>query len=157
MLMPVKSYETPKISPKDLVDKPSLKVKDYMKTSLYTFSPDQTLNEVIDTLLARNISGGPVVNEKNELLGMISEGDCLKQVSESRYYNMPEAQKKVGDYMTKSVKTIDGNMNLFDAINLFLNEKKRRFPIVENGKLIGQISQKDMLKAVVKIQHQFYQ
>ncbi len=155
--MGIKSFETPKISPKDLVDKPLLKVSDYMKTSLKVFHPDQTLNEVIETLLANRISGGPVVNEKNELLGIISEGDCLKQITQSRYYNMPETEKKVKDYMTTNVKTIDGNMNIFDAIKMFLNEKKRRFPIVEDGKLVGQISQKDMLKAVLKIQHQFYQ
>ncbi len=154
--MAIKSFETPKISPKDLIDKPSLLVRDYMKTSIQSFSPEENLNTVIETLLEKRISGGPVVNEKNELVGIISEGDCLKQISESRYYNMPEAEKKVGDYMTKQVKTIDGNTNIFDAIKLFLNEKKRRFPIVENGKLVGLVSQKDILKAVLKVQQQSY-
>jgi CBS domain-containing protein len=42
-------------------------------------------------------------------------------------------------------------MNIFDAANKFLESKRRRFPIVENGKLIGQISQKDILKAALKL------
>ncbi len=155
--MGIKSFETPKISPKDLIDKPLLKVSDYMKTKIHTFYPEQSLNEVMETLLTYNISGGPVVNEKHELLGMISEGDCLKHISESRYYNMPVASKRVGDYMTDHVKTIDGELSIFDAINLFLNEKKRRFPIVKDGKLVGQISQKDLLKAVLNIKSEFYQ
>jgi CBS domain-containing protein len=101
-------------------------------------------------LIEHKISGGPVVNENNELIGIISEGDCMKQISESRYYNMPlDHERTVGNAMVKEVKTIDGNMNVFDAINIFLESKRRRFPIVEEGKLAGQISQKDILKAVI--------
>jgi len=92
-----------------------------------------------------------VVNEKNELVGIISEGDCLKQLSESRYYNMPLEHDNVEKRMVKDVETIDGNMDVFDAANKFLQSKRRRFPIVENGKLIGQISQKDILKAALNL------
>jgi CBS domain-containing protein len=53
--------------------------------------------------------------------------------------------------MVKNVETIDGNMNIFDAANKFLESKRRRFPIVENGKLVGQISQKDILKAAIAL------
>jgi predicted transcriptional regulator len=49
------------------------------------------------------------------------------------------------------VETIDKNMNIFDAATKFISSKRRRFPIVENGKLIGQISQKDILKAAIKV------
>ncbi|SDE59861.1 CBS domain-containing protein [Pricia antarctica] len=49
---------------------------------------------------------------------------------------------------------IDGNTNIFDVANKFLNDKRRRFPILEDGKLIGQISQKDILKATVKMRSQ---
>ena len=53
--------------------------------------------------------------------------------------------------MVKNVETIDGEMNIFDAADKFLKSKRRRFPIVENGKLVGQISQKDILKAALKL------
>ncbi len=155
--MGIKSFETPKVSPKNLVDKPSLHVSDYMKVNIQVFYPNQPLHEVIETLINKKISGGPVVNEKNELLGIISEGDCLKQVSDSRYHNMPETRKTVGDFMTKNVVTMAGDTNIFDAIGMFLTEKKRRFPIIKDGKLIGQISQRELLSAITKLQHQFYQ
>ncbi|TXD83826.1 CBS domain-containing protein [Subsaximicrobium wynnwilliamsii] len=125
----------------------ALKVSDYMTRELITFRPDQMVEEVIQALIKYKISGGPVVNENNELIGVISEGDCLKDLSESRYYNMPMEQHKVENRMVKNVETIDGDMNVFDAAKVFLDSKIRRFPIVENGKLIGQISQKDILKA----------
>ncbi len=131
-----------------------IKVKDYMTTNLITFSPEQSVEEVIETLIKNRISGGPVVNTKNELIGIISEGDCIKQISDSRYYNMPMAHRTIEQCMAKNVDTIDGNMNVFDAASKFISAKRRRFPIVENGKLVGQISQKDILKAALKLKGQ---
>lgn len=127
-------------------------VSDYMSKNLITFKENQSIEEVIDTLIKNKISGGPVVNEKNELIGIISEGDCMKQISDSRYYNLPIDEKNtVGKAMIKEVETINGDMNVFDAVNKFLNSKRRRFPILENGKLVGLISQKDILKAAMKL------
>ena len=127
-------------------------VSDYMTKNLITFKENQSIEDVIDSLITNKISGGPVINDKNELVGIISEGDCIKQISESRYYNLPiDKNNTVGKAMAKHVETIDGNMNIFDAANKFLESKRRRFPITENGKLIGQISQKDVLKAAIKL------
>lgn len=132
----------------------SLAVSDYMTTNLITFTPDQPIESVMQSLIKHRISGGPVVNEKNELIGIISEGDCIKQISESRYYNMPMQDQTIAKHMASNVETIDGNMNIFDAAKKFLEAKRRRFPIVENGKLVGQISQKDVLKAAMKLKGQ---
>jgi CBS domain-containing protein len=131
-----------------------LRVSDYMTRKLITFTPDQSVEDVIDKLIKYKISGGPVVNDKNELIGIISEGDCIKHISDSRYYNMPLAQNKVEQHMVRDVETIDGNLNIFDAAKKFLESKRRRFPILENGKLAGQISQKDILKATMKLKSQ---
>ena len=135
-------------------DNTPLKVSDYMSRNLITFKPDQTIESVMQSLIKHRISGGPVVNDKNELIGIISEGDCIKQISESRYYNMPMQDKTIEKHMATNVETIDGNMNIFDAAKTFVNAKRRRFPIVENGKLVGQISQKDVLKAAMKLKGQ---
>ena len=128
-----------------------LKVSDYMTTNLITFTVDQPVESVIQALIKHRISGGPVVNANNELIGIISEGDCIKQISDSRYYNMPLQDQTIEKLMVKNVDTIDGNMNIFDAANKFLATKRRRFPILENGKLVGQISQKDILKAAMEM------
>ena len=129
----------------------SLKVSDYMTTNLITFTPDQSIESVMQSLIKYRISGGPVVNANKELIGIISEGDCIKQICESRFYNMPIQDQTIEKYMVKNVDTIDGNMNIFDAANKFLASKRRRFPIVENGQLVGQISQKDVLKAAMEM------
>ncbi len=152
--MGIKSFQGARRQQANITDNTPLKVSDYMTTNLITFTPNQTIESVMQALIKHRISGGPVVNEKNELIGIISEGDCIKQISESRYYNMPMQDKTIEKHMALNVETIDGNMNIFDAANKFLKAKRRRFPIVENGKLVGQISQKDVLKAAMKLKGQ---
>ncbi|MBT8395168.1 MAG: CBS domain-containing protein [Flavobacteriaceae bacterium] len=152
--MGIKSFQgARKVQQKVKEDIP-IKVSDYMTKDLITFSKDQSIEDVMDKLIKHRISGGPVVNEKNELIGIISEGDCVKQISESRYYNMPMNKDTIEKFMATNVDTIDGNMNVFDAASKFLQSKHRRFPILENGKLVGQISQKDVLKAAMKLKGQ---
>ena len=148
--MGIKSFQGAR-KQQNSVEPVALKVRDYMTTKLVTFKPDQSVQEVVEALIKYRISGGPVVNNNQELVGVISEGDCLKQLSESRYYNMPLEHDNVEKRMAINVETIDANMDVFDAANKFLQSKRRRFPIVENGKLIGQISQKDILKAALQL------
>lgn len=144
--MGIKSFQGPRMS-QPSGDEIPFKVSDFMSKELITFKPEQSIQEVIETLISKRISGGPVVNENNELVGVISEGDCISHISKSRYYNMPHEDEKVEHNMIKNVETIDGDMNIFDAADKFLKAKRRRFPIVEDGKLVGQISQKDILIA----------
>ena len=148
--MGIKSYIGKRAKPKKGSSQ-NIKVSDYMSRNLITFKPEQTVLEVMNTLIKKKISGGPVVNDNHELVGIISEGDCIKEISNSRYYNHPMEDIKVEDHMIKEVETIDGDMNLFDAAEKFLRDKRRRFPICENGKLVGQISQKDVLKAALEL------
>ncbi|PKA82816.1 CBS domain protein [Ulvibacter sp. MAR_2010_11] len=151
--MGIKSFMGKRVKPSKGSNE-NIKVSDYMSRNLTTFRSDQSVLEVMETLIKKKISGAPVVNDQYELVGIISEGDCMKQISESRYYNHPMEDVKVEQHMAKNVETIDGNMNVFDAANKFLESKHRRFPIVENGKLVGLISQKDVLKAALKLKGQ---
>lgn len=151
--MGIKSYIGKRAKP-EKGSSENIKVSDYMSRNLTTFRPDQSVMEVMSMLIKKKISGGPVVNENNELVGIISEGDCMKQLSASRYYNQPMEDIKVEQHMATEVETIDGNMNLFDAADKFLNSRRRRFPIVEGGKLVGLISQKDVLKAALQLKGQ---
>lgn len=151
--MGIKSFIGRRIKPTRGLSR-RVKVSDYMTRNLVTFKPEQSVMEVIEILLKRNISGGPVVNDKNELVGIISEGDCLKEISDCRYHNHPFENIKVKEHMIKEVETIDGDMNVLDAANKFLESKHRRFPIIQDGKLIGQISQRDVLNAAMRLKDQ---
>jgi CBS domain-containing protein len=87
--MGIKSFLAARREKKKTTGDIPVTVRDYMSTKLITFKSSERIEEVIDGLIKHRISGAPVVNEKNELIGVISEGDCIKHISESRYYNMP--------------------------------------------------------------------
>lgn len=151
--MGIKNYQGKlEKQPKSLFE--DIKVSDYMSRDMVVFHPEQTIPEVIDILISNRISGGPVVNMRDELVGIISEGDCIKQIAHGQYYNMPIESVKVEECMITEVETIDGNMSVFEAANKFLNARRRRFPIVEGKKLVGMISQKDILIAAMKLNSQ---
>lgn len=127
---------------------PRVTVADYMSTRLITFSPDQQMDEVIQTLLKHRISGGPVVDKDGALVGVISEGDCMKEVVRGKYNNMPNLSGTVGEHMSTNVIHISPDANIFDTAKMFLDKRIRRFPVVNAGKLVGQVSQKDIMRAV---------
>ncbi|WP_026914718.1 CBS domain-containing protein [Christiangramia portivictoriae] len=148
--MGIKSFTGKRAAPEKPAEVPML-VRDYMTQKLITFREHENIMDVVEKLIKHRISGGCVVNDRNELLGIISEGDCMKQISDSRYYNMPMKDQTVGKRMICDVETIDGNMNVLDAAKIFIEKKFRRFPIVENNQLIGQISQRDVLEAALRL------
>lgn len=151
MLKMVKSFQGERASDgKQQISQKSL-VSDFMTTKLITFRPQDSMEEVMNKLVKHKISGGPVVNESNELVGIISEGDCLKEITKRKYHNSPESVGMVKDHMATNIETISPDTDIFDAAQQFLSKHFRRFPVLRDGKLVGQISQKDIMKAVLNL------
>ncbi len=126
-------------------------VTDHMSKNLVTFRPDQSILEVMEAFTKHRISGGPVLDDNGFLVGIISEADCMKQISESRYFNQPILDKSVERYMTKEVETIPHDMTIFDAAGVFHKNNRRRLPVMKDGLLVGQISRKDIVVAALKL------
>ncbi len=132
-------------------------VEDYMSKKLITFHPDQSVLEVMESFAKNRISGGPVLDDNGFLVGIISEADCMKEISESRYFNQPILDKSVERFMTKEVETIPHDMSIFDAAGVFHKNKRRRLPVMKEGLLVGQISRKDIVIAALKLSSHNYQ
>ena len=147
----VKSFQGVRVEKPKIPKRQPIMVSDYMATNLITFRAEQTISEVIEVLIHNRISGGPVINEDNELIGVISEGDCLKEVVKGKYDNIPILSGTVKEHMATNIVSIGAETNIFEAAQMFLNRRLRRFPVIKQGKLIGQISQKDVMKAVIKM------
>ena len=120
-------------------------------SNIITFKPDQPIQDVIATIINKKIAGAPVLDDQHHLVGMISEKDCLRLIVDQAYYNMPAETRKVSDYMTVKVQTLSPKTNIVEAAIEFLNSPIRRFPIVENGMLIGQVSRRHILRAAQNI------
>ena len=139
-----------KVNAKKEYEAPIL-VSDYMTKKLFTFTPEQSILEVMESFAKNHISGGPVMDDNGFLVGIISEADCMKQISESRYFNQPILEKSVSNFMTKDVETIPHDMSIFDAAGVFDKHNRRRLPVMKNGLLVGQISRKDIVIAALKM------
>ena len=122
-------------------------VSNYMAKDVITFSPEQPVHEAIDTMLDKRISGAPVLNDRGDLIGMLSEKDCLKILVDNAYHNQPNEKSTVEDYMSRNVETVDIEKNVVDVADMFLRTNFRRYPVVENGKLKGQVSRRDIMRA----------
>lgn len=151
--MPVKSFQGERAK-KVKVTPSKLTVADVMTSQLVIFTPEQSIHEVMRAFIKHRISGGPVVDESGKLVGVISEADCMKEISDSRYFNLPILDKSVAHFMTKEVDTIDANTSVFDAASLFSKSSRRRYPVMENNRLVGQVSRKDIVIAALEMKSQ---
>jgi len=124
----------------------SCRVRDYMAGRLTTFSPDMDVLDAIHELVQHRIAGAPVVNDQGELVGMLSELDCLKVALNAGYYG--DSGGPVSDFMTPSVETVDAEMNIIDLAQKFLDSGFRRFPVLQGNRLVGQISRRDVMRAL---------
>ena len=148
--MPIKSFQGQREQRVKAKSK-TLLVEDIMTRNLIVFKPEETIHEVMKKFIKYRISGGPVVNEKGDLIGVISEADCMKEVSDSRYFNLPILDKSVSKFMTTNVDTIDASKTIFEAASNFFKTSRRRFPVLDNNKLVGQISRKDIVIATLNM------
>jgi CBS domain-containing protein len=117
------------------------KVKDVMTVSVRTISPDANMDEAAK-LMRRFRIGSLVVVKDEKPVGIITERDlAYKIVAEGKM------NAKVGDIMSKDLKTIDKDKTIVEAAKLMAAHVIRRLPVVEEGKLVGIITLEDIMKA----------
>ncbi len=124
-------------------------VKDYMARTLVTFKPDTDVLDAVHTLVENRIAGAPVVDDAGNLIGMLSEYDCMRVALHAGYYGT--AGGPVSDYMSAGVETVDADMSIVDLAQVFTDKKYRRFPVTQGTRLVGQISRRDVLRALENI------
>ena len=121
-------------------------VKNYMTTKLIVLKEQMDVYVAIALLLKNNISGAPVIDKDNNLCGILSEKDCLRVFAYGSFHNMPGGE--VSTFMTKVVATVMPNTDLFSVADIFLKHNYRRMPVVQGKTLVGQISRRDILRAI---------
>ena len=151
--MPIKSFQGERATRSKKSNK-TLLVSDIMRRDLVLFTKNQSIDEVMKKFIKYRISGGPVVDNTGKLIGVILEADCMKEISDSRYFNLPILDKTVAHFMTSKVDTIDASKTIFEAASMFFKTTRRRFPVLDKNRLVGQISRKDIVIATLNMKSQ---
>jgi CBS-domain-containing membrane protein len=117
-----------------------------MTRLVVTISPESDIIDAMHTLLRKKTPEAPVIDSDGNLLGMLSETDCLKALCSEAFHGIPEG--KVTSYMSYPIETITPKTNLCDIVNRFMNASYRRIPVQEDdGSIVGQVSRRDVLLA----------
>jgi CBS domain-containing protein len=117
---------------------------DIMTRVVLTLSPDAEISDAMHALLKKKTPEAPVINQNGNLVGMLSETDCLRVICAEAFEGTPEG--KVSDYMTRHAETIPLSTNVCDIVNRFLDNSFRRIPVRdEEGNIVGLISRRDLL------------
>lgn len=123
------------------------RIRSFMVRDIITLTPDTEVLHAMNLLLERGISGAPVVDEGGTLVGMLTQKDCLQAALHASYFQ--EWGRTVAEYMSRQPETLDADLDLVAAAERFLASRYRRFPVVEEGRLVGQISRSDLLRALI--------
>jgi CBS domain-containing protein len=124
--------------------------KDIMTQTVITVKEDLILTDVIKLLLRWHISGIPVVDDDNNLLGIITEHDVVNFTISGN-----AADTKAREVMTKHVETCAPDTLFAQIVNDFASRQIRRIPVVENGKVVGIVSRRDIIREMDRIYSQF--
>ena len=119
-----------------------------MAVELITFTPRSSVLDAMSLFLERGISGAPVVDH-GVLVGVLSEVDLIEVVVQDSYYN--ENVGIVADFMQSEVEWVEPDMDIFTLAQRFAKRHRRRYPVLENGQLVGQISRRDVLRAAMDL------
>ena len=124
----------------------SVGIADYIQTNPATVLPGDSLLEAVQKILSHKISGLCVVDEQQRLVGMLSEMDCLKGILNATYNRTDTGL--VSEYMTADVDVASPTDDIIKVATDMMNKKQRRRPVTENGKLLGQVSCRQLLSVV---------
>ncbi len=127
----------------------SLKISDHLITNPVKIASTATIGEAARTIIENKVSGVIVVNENDEVEGMLSELDCLKSLLTEIYNEGQVGKELVTIEMSAPVTYNKPDEDIISVAQSMLDQKQRRRPVIDNGKLIGQITCRQLLSAIM--------
>ena len=130
------------------------KISDIMKIHVVTIERGAPVMEAIRILVKHDFTGLPVVDAKNQVIGVVSEKDVLSLAirAQERSYSSGQEDIRVEDFMTKDVVTIEATESLTALCSCLMKNKFRRVPVVLKNKLVGIVTRRDIISYMFNIQ-----
>ncbi len=129
--------------------KVSLSVRDHMSNRLATLFEHQDIREAVQIFAERNMFGGAVVNHLGNLVGILSVTDCI-DVAMNSGWNV-DWRGTVGEKMSRDVRTVDADEDIFKVAKMFMNDHYQRYPVLDDNRVVGVITRLDVVKALHRI------
>lgn len=123
----------------------SVRVKDFMQKDFVRLSPDDNMFHAVQVLVHKEIPAAVVMDERDNLVGVLSETDCVRVVLDASYNERPPGM--VSEYMTSNVDTIDVDANLLDTAEVFRSKTYRLYPVMDHDRVVGVITRRRLLSA----------
>lgn len=125
----------------------SIDIRHYMNPQPVTVTKGSTLPDVIALLSSQHVSGAPVVDEQSNIVGFVSEQDCLKQLLLGSYHCDQPAL--VDDVMRSDVLTVNSRDSIIELAQQMGEHKPKIYPVVDNNKLVGVINRQHVLQGLI--------
>jgi CBS domain-containing protein len=126
----------------------SILVKDYMDFDPHAISQSTNVRDVIGNLLQQGIPGAPVIDDNEQVIGFVSEQDCIAEMLNDAFYC--EEPGLVGTVMNTNVTSVSPQTSIVEIAQNMLKDQHKNYPVVDNGKLVGVISRSRILKALLE-------
>jgi len=120
-------------------------IRDIMCKRVVAFRPDATLAEAVGLLTEYHVGGAPVVSTEGTIVGVISELALIDVVFDAAVRNAP-----ISEYMTRDVQVVSPEDPVSRAAQLFALYSFRRLPVVEEGKLVGIVTRRDLMNYALR-------
>lgn len=128
-----------------------MRVLELMRSHVVTISPTASLAEAVDKLDLYQVSGLPVLDENDRLIGVVTEHDVISWVLPGpREGKQDPASVTVSEVMTAPAAHIDEYADVMDAVRLMLERRIKRLPVTSGGRLVGIISRIDVCQAILE-------
>jgi len=127
-----------------------LTARDIMTPPGIVVNPEMSVFTAIPILIKNKLTGCPVTDPDSKLLGILSELDCMKVIASDAFYadDYSSSDILVSRYMTTDCLSITAEMGIFRIANIFFEHTLRRIPVLDDERLIGQITRSDVLQGI---------
>jgi CBS domain-containing protein len=125
----------------------SILVQDFMNRQPLVVNITDNIRTVVIKLLEHRVIGAPVIDSDNQLVGFVSEQDCIKEMLNDAFYC--EEPASVTKVMHKEVLTVSPTTSIVEVAQTMLANKPKNYPVVEGGKLVGLINRQHVLRALL--------
>jgi CBS domain-containing protein len=126
----------------------SMRVREYMTKDVVTLDPDMEILRAIHTLVKAEHAAAPVLDQHGRLVGLLTERDCISVATQAYYHGTPGGLVK--DRMTHDPVFVGPEDSILDLAGKFIEGRFHRYPVVDNGRLVGIISRRDVMQAMGK-------